>query len=558
MRWRILGKLKKEEKKARQEELIKVLFKNRGLVSQRQKEKFLDPPHPRYLTLKEMAISSQEVKKAILRIQKAIAGKEEIIVYGDYDADGVSATAILWETLDSLGARVMPHIPNRTDEGYGLNVETIKKLKAKNPSLGLIVTVDQGIVAHGKIDFARSLGIDVIVTDHHQPAKTKPKALAVIHTTQLAGAGVSWVLARELVKNEPVERLKVLKQLELAAIGTITDLLSLVGSSRSLVKWGLKELNQSQRLGLKFLFKEAGIEKGRIGTYEIGFIIGPRLNATGRIENALESLRLLCTRNRERADYLAKKLGEINRRRQKLMEKTAFEAREAWLAQRRKGAKLAFVDGEGWEEGVIGLAASKLVEEFYLPVVVISRGKNQSRASARSVDGFNIVEAFQGMGNLLIDAGGHPMAAGFTIETKNLAKVKQKLVAIAEQRLNARILERTLKIDCEIDFNDLNFAFFSQLKKFAPFGVGNPQPDFVTRGLEAVKAGLVGKENQHLKLMVQSPKSSKSFPAIGFGMGEYFPQLSPGKKIDLAYNLTVNEWGGEKKLELKIKDLKTR
>jgi len=527
------------------------LLKNRGLISKEQKQEFSKPPDPFSIPASKLGVSPTEIKKACLRIKRAITGKEEIIVYGDYDADGICATAIVWETLNSLGAKVMPHIPHRVEEGYGLNVETIKKLKKEKPNLKLIITVDHGIVAHKKIDFARLLGIDVIVTDHHQSIRKKPLAEAVIHTTELSGAGVAWVLVRELIaKNDAREKLS------LAAIGTITDLLAVIGPNRSLIKWGLEELNRTTRVGLKSLYQEAGVEEKMISTYEVGFIIGPRLNAAGRIEHALDSLRLLCTRNKERAEQLAHSLGEINRRRQKMMKETALQARGAWLSQKVSGAKIIFVDGEDWEHGVIGLAASKLVEEFYLPVIVISRGEKQSKASARSIDGFNIIEAIKEADNLLIDVGGHPMAAGFTVETKNLDQLKQKLIAVAEQRIESRILERTLRVDCELELEDLNLDFFNQLDRFSPFGIGNPQPDFVSRRLEIVDANLVGRDRRHLKLIVRSPVARIEFSAIGFGLGEYYSRLSQGKKVDLAYNLILNEWNGTRKLELRIKDIK--
>jgi single-stranded-DNA-specific exonuclease len=559
MRWRILGNLKKTNLKDRQEELIRVLFKNRDLASPKKRQEFLHPLHPQKLTLKALGLSKRELKKALGIIKKTIALKKEIIVYGDYDADGICGTAILWETLHLLGAKVLPYIPDRIKEGYGLNKKTIQKLAKNSPNLGLLITVDQGITAHEKVSFAQSLGLEVIISDHHVLPKTPPAAAAIVHTTKLSGSGVAWVFSRELAHAFPsaIKKGTINSLLELAAIGTVTDLLPQVGPNRSLVAFGLKSLSQTKRLGLKALFKAAAIDKTKaFTTYEIGFIIGPRLNASGRIGHALDSLRLLCTKNRDRAGRLAKKLNETNRRRQEMMKATAEEAREAWLKKRSKNQKLIFVESSDWEQGVIGLAASKLAEEFYLPVIVISRGKTHSKASARSIDGFNLIEAIREAENLLVDVGGHPMAAGFTVETKNLKKLREKLISIAEQKVESRILQKTLKIDCEVRLSDLSLSLFDRLNNFAPFGISNSQPDFVSRKAEVVDARLVGRDQRHLKLTIRDPESKQTFGAIGFGMKEFYEKLLPEKKIDLAYNLIIDNWTGTRKLQLKLKDLK--
>lgn len=559
MRWRILGKIKAKAQEQRQKEIVKILFKNRGLVSAKQKEDFLNPVSPFDYSLKELGISLRETRKAISRIIEAIGRKEKIIVYGDYDADGICGTAIVWESLNRMGAKVMPYIPDRINEGYGLNKETIKRLKDESPDLKLIITVDQGITAGEKVKFAQGLGIEIIITDHHVLPRVLPPAMAVFHTTSLCGAALAWVLVRELAKAKNfslISKERLISLLELATIGTITDLLPLIGPSRSIVFFGLKKLNQTERLGFKALFKEAGVEEGKIGPYEVGFIIGPRLNSAGRIENALDALRLICTNDFKRASDLACSLGKTNRRRQEIMEETASGARKIWMEKRKDGAKIIVLDHPDWEEGVIGLAASRLVEEFYLPVVVISKGEKHSKGSARSVHGFNIIEAIREAQNLLVDVGGHPMAAGFTVETKNLDKVKEKLVEIAEQRVDSRILEKTLRVDCEVGLDDLNWSLYRKIADFSPFGVGNPQPDFVSREIEVKEARLVGRDNKHLKMAVRSPETKRTFNTIGFGMGEIYPQLSPEKKIDLAFNLMVNEWDGRKSLELRVKDIR--
>jgi single-stranded-DNA-specific exonuclease len=557
MRWRILSKIRSQRKTDRQKEIVKTLLRNRGLKTKKQQREFLHPPRPANLTLKQLGFSTTEMKKAVKRLGKAIRNKEEMIVYGDFDADGISGTAILWEVLTKLGAKVIPYIPERIEEGYGLNTKSIHQLKEDYPELSLIVTVDHGIVADQKVDFARKLGVEVIVTDHHQPGKTKPQATAIIHTTALSGAGVAWILARELgVK-------KVDSYLELAAIGTIGDLLPLVGPNRALVIEGLEKINQTKRPGLLALFEQTGVVRGTIGAYEVGFMIAPRLNAMGRLEHAMDSLRLLCTRDPERAQRLAQKLETTNRRRQKLTEASVLHAKELVISQYPEiktstSPKLIYIGHESYQEGVIGLVASKLVEEFYRPAIVISRRKERSKASARSIEGFNIVEAIRAASEFLVDSGGHPMAAGFTVETKYLGPVGERISQVAEKLLNKEKLTKTLKIDSELEFGDLTPEFYQKIASLAPFGIGNPQPVFATRRVKVLDARLVGTDNQHLKLRISHQPSATSHQAIGFGLGHLYSQLYPEKPIDIAYNLMINQWNGKKRLELRLKDIKIK
>ncbi|MFI5241028.1 MAG: DHH family phosphoesterase, partial [Microgenomates group bacterium] len=287
MKWEVISKNRVKSQK----ELIDILLKNRGIVNKKDRESFFEPKIPEKLTLKELGISESEVKKAIVRIKKAIKTQEKVFVYGDYDADGVCATAIMWETLFSIGLNVLPYIPERFSEGYGLNVESIKKLKEENVDLGLIITVDHGIVADKKIDTAKELGIDVVITDHHQPGKAKPKPFALVHTTKISGSGVSYIFANEIKKKIDVVKKLDRDSLELAAIGTIADQLPLIGPNRSIAKYGLDALNKTKRVGLITLFENAAVKIGNIGTYEVGFMIAPRINAMGRLGHAIESLR---------------------------------------------------------------------------------------------------------------------------------------------------------------------------------------------------------------------------------------------------------------------------
>lgn len=536
--------------KGKSEEIIKILLANRGIKKEKEVKEFLDPPDPYSLDAKSLGISKTELEKAFKRIKKAKKFKEKVIVYGDYDTDGVCATATIWELVDGLGIQTMPFIPKR-EEGYGMKVERIEQFKKEGASL--IVTVDHGIVANAQIEHAKKIGIDVIVTDHHLPGKKKPKAKAIIHTTQLAGVGVAWFLACYLAKKFNQE--KLIPDLDLVTIGTITDVMPLLGPNRAIIKHGFADVRQTKRPGLIALYEQAGIVAENIGAYEIGFIIGPRLNASGRMDDPMDSLRLVCTREPERAESLAQAIEQRNRERQLLTDKTTAQARDLWLTQDGK-SNLIFVSHETFQEGVVGLVAGKLTEEFYRPAIVVAWGKEFSRASARSINEFNIVEAIKSCADILGPHGGHPLAAGFTVETKNLEKLRKRLVKIAEEKLDPTKLSPTLKIDLELGFEQLTLELAKKIEKLNPFGFGNPEPVFLNRNLVVEEATLVGNDSQHLKITVNCQLSAVSFRAIGFGMGQRFSELSPEKKIDLAYNLIVNEWNGNKELQLKLKDFR--
>lgn len=539
MDWQLVKKNTKNKSATTIEEIVAILLANRGIKDEKE---FFNPRHPKSLSLKELAISQLQVKKATARINKAITDKESIVVYGDYDADGVCATAVLWEALYELGANALPHIPERFSEGYGLNAATVKELKAKSPNLKLIVTVDNGIVATKAVESANELGVDVIITDHHQKEKKLPEAYAIVHTDKIGGAAVAWILAREL---------GIQGGLDLAGIGTIADILPLVGANRSFAKFGLENINKSRRPGLLALLKEASVTAGEVGTYHIGFLVAPRINAMGRLAHSLDSLRLLCTPVESRAQELAKLLNRTNGKRQKIVEEVVNHARQA--AKKSKTDGIVLLANEQYHEGVIGLAAAKLVEEHWRPAIVISKGDEISKASARSIPGFNIIEAIRQFSDLIEEGGGHPMAAGFSIKTANITKFQKKLNAFAKTLLTDKILTRKLKIDLAIGFKSLNWSLEKSLEKFAPTGLGNPTPTFATFGTEIIEARGVGSQNTHLKLALKN--EDRVFEAIAFGFGNLAQKLSAGNKIDIAYSLEANVWNGNKSLQLKIKDI---
>ncbi|HEX6977036.1 MAG TPA: single-stranded-DNA-specific exonuclease RecJ [Patescibacteria group bacterium] len=540
-RWEVLGK---------SEDLIDSLLESRGLKSKKEKELFLNPKSPYDLSLKELKISEAQVKKAAGRLKQAKKKNEKVIVYGDYDADGICSTAILWETLYLLGIDAMPFIPDRFSDGYGLSSESVKRLKKKNPDLRLIITVDNGIVANKAVETANKLGIDVIITDHHLPGKAKPKAYAVVHTTLIAGSAVSWVFSREILQSFKEKKEKL--GLELVGIGTIADQLPLVGANRSFAKFGLIDLNKTKRPGFVCLLKDAGVKEGEVGTYEINYIIAPRINAMGRLSNGLDSLRLVCTKDVKKALDLAKNVNDTNIERQKLVDTVVTHARQSYADI--GGKKIIVLSHESYHEGVIGLAASRLVEEFYRPSIVISTKGKIAKASARSISGFNIIETLRKLEDLWVEGGGHPMAAGFSIETAKISEFTKRLEELVEPLLTEELLTKKLRIDLETDFEKLNWDLVKTLTLFVPMGLGNPTPTFLTRGVEIKEVKPVGQTKKHLKLKLS--KGGKFFDAIAFGFGEYYSELLGKEKVDVVYALEENVWNGSRSLQLRVKDLK--
>lgn len=508
MKWNILSK--------NNENIIDTLLKNRGI---KDKKEFLNPKPPEFkLTL----------GKSLTRIKKAIKNQEKIVVYGDYDADGICATAIIWETLNSLGAKVLPFIPSREKEGYGLSIEGIKSIDAN-----LIITVDNGIVANEAVDYANKNKIDIIIIDHHERPKKIPKAFAIVHTTKLCAAGIAYFFSKKLVKNP---------SLELAAIATITDLLPLTEVNRSLVKYGLESLKDTQRVGLRAILEVAGIEK--VGTYEIGFMIGPRLNASGRIESALTALRLLCTNNKGKAKELAKLLNETNKDRQEMTEKMTIHAKSLAKIE----GKIIVLEHESFHQGVIGLVAGKLVEQYYLPAIVIAKTDGISKASARSIAGFNIIEAIRACDEILLNAGGHPMAAGFSIETSRISEFRRLISDYAKEKITDDLLERSLRVDCVLKLNQITMDLYQEIQKMAPFGMGNPEPVFASSvTIDNIRA--VGQEGKHLKLVVNS------LDAIGFNLGNWLPKIKVGDSVKIAYSISLDTFNFNHKLQLKVRDI---
>jgi single-stranded-DNA-specific exonuclease len=522
------------------------LLENRG-IEKGLVDNFL---HPRLNALISPKRLFPDLEKAVTRIKKAVSDQELIFVYGDYDVDGITASAILWETLDYLGGKVMPYIPDRRTEGYGINSEALEALARQGAKV--VISVDCGITAVEQANIAKKLGIDLIITDHHQPQALLPQPFALLHSTSLSGSGVAFGLATEILNSFNKDKDgQFFKNLELATLGTVADMVPLKADNRIIVSNGLPLLSKSSRVGLISLYSEAGMGKV-IGTYEIGFLISPRLNAMGRMESALDSLRLLLTRDKTRADNLAQKLGQTNKLRQESTQK-ALEHAMNTVERDYLGSKLFVISSPGYEEGIVGLVAGRISEKFHRPTAVISESAPLSKGSARSINSFNITLALGSQAHLLAAHGGHPMAAGFSVTIENINPLRDGLVKRAEESLKEEDLLPVIKIDAEIRIDQVNQELVDLIKEFEPFGIGNPEPLFLTKNLEVLETRLVGKENQHLKIVFRD-EYGEVLEGVGFNLGNKNPP--EGSNIDIVYSVQENYWHSRKRIEARVKDLR--
>jgi len=556
--------------------VISQLLWNRGIISQkgiksgRQEEliaHFLNPDFSKGLG---DPLLFRDMEKAVSRIQKAIESNEKIAIWGDYDVDGTCATALLVETFKFLGKEVFYYIPHREDEGYGLNQGGIEELAKKGTTL--IVTVDCGSKSFREIDEAKKLGIDVVITDHHLPDEKSPKAAAFINPKQkgckypfkdLSGVGVAYKLAQAIL-GQRVESGELRRedgegflkwQLDLVALGTIADIMPVLGENRVLVHYGLIVLSKTKRAGLQELFKISKLDPRDVSTYKIGFILGPRLNAAGRMESAKKSLELLLETNPKIARKIAMELDDLNKKRQELQEKLTKEARSIVLEE-AGDQKIIVLAKENWPSGVLGLIASKLTDEFGKPSLVASKYENEWKGSARSISNFNIVEALESVSKYLVRFGGHQGAAGFGVKLSKISEFKREIEKKANKKIKDADLGKEILVDLEIDLENLTQELYAKIQEFEPFGLGNREPVFLAKNLEVTTIKLVGQNANHLKLGLRCLNSGKNYSAIGFGLVRENGHLQHGDKIDVVFSPTLNEWNGSRNIELRIIDLK--
>ncbi|MEW5719445.1 MAG: single-stranded-DNA-specific exonuclease RecJ [Chloroflexota bacterium] len=536
--------------------VVQILY-NRGITAPEQADSFLAPD-----ALIGNPFQMRGVNEAIDRLRRAIRAGEAIAVYGDFDADGVTATALLVQVLKSLGAKVKPYIPHRIDEGYGLNLDALQQLK--DDGARVVITVDCGVRSLDEVAFGTRIGLDMIITDHHAPTDELPNAFAVIDpkqpqcqypTKELSGVGVAFKLAQALLRvndRVPLKNQTPISEdalLDLVALGTVADLVPLTNENRALVKRGIARLRQSERPGIQSLIRHAAIKPEMLDTGNIGFTLAPRLNAAGRLEHALMAYDLLTTIYPDEAEALAQKLEATNRERQQLTAKLTLQARDV-VAARADDESLLFVVDPEFLEGIVGLIASRLTEEFYRPSVAVHRGETESRGSARSISEFNIVAALDECRDLLVRHGGHAMAAGFTVRNENLSALETRLRAIAARTLAPSELAPTLTVDAEASLSEMSWALQKSLEQLAPFGYGNREPIFVSRNVGVREARLVGGE--HLKLLLSDGQIV--WDAIAFRQGSWVGNLP--QRIDVAYQLDARTWNDERRLQLNVKDIK--
>jgi single-stranded-DNA-specific exonuclease len=531
-----------------------------ALLQPARAEDLLDP-----LQLKGMS-------GAVGRIRQALAAGEHIRVYGDYDADGVTSTALMTRLLSSLNARFDIYIPHRGSEGYGLNIPAIEQAAAEGVSL--IVTVDNGISAVEPIAHAKRLGIDVVVTDHHEPPAQLPgDAVAIVNPKQpgcpypnkgLCGAGVAFKLAHALLGRPPLE------WADLAAIGTIADLMPLLGENRLIARLGLAQMRSQPSVGIRALATVSGIQPETLTSGRVGFSLAPRLNAGGRLERADGAVRLLTTSDAGEAEMLARELDRLNLERQRLVEQTVEEAECMWAdkllawptgeadayAKAGGGPNVIVLSHPGWHAGIAGLVASKLVERHHRPAIILAEdpASGTAKGSARSIDGFDLYAALTDCAEYMVHYGGHQAAAGLTIPIGCIGMLEQAMHRIAAERLRPEDWQpkKTADLICTLD--EITLAAAEALGALEPFGQGNPTPRLILEGLQVRQCRPLGKDGQHVRLIVG--QGGQTLEAVGFGLGSLSEQLAPGRKLDLLGELTLNEWNGHLRIQFSIKDLR--
>ena len=545
-----LEKVDEISKKYNISNLLAIALVNRGIIEEEDLKIFLNPTrkdfHDPFLL--------PDMDKAVDRIIKAIENKEKVIIYGDYDVDGITSITVLKKFLEERGIEVAEHIPNRLEEGYGLNIESIKEIAKDNYTL--MITVDCGISGLEEVKYAKELGIETIITDHHEPLEELPEAIAIvdakIKTSKypfrgLAGVGVVFKLIQAIGLKLGLEEKEYLKFLDLVCVGTISDIVPLVDENRVIAKLGLKLVEVTKNHGLAALLKAAGYKN--IDSNSVSFGIAPRINACGRMGYQEEALNLFLSENSKEAEILTEKLNNYNKQRQEI-EKRIFEEATRKIEETKNES--AIVLGEdNWHHGVIGIVASKITEMYFKPTILICFEEEFGKGSGRSIQGFDLHNALCKSSEYLEKYGGHEMAVGLSLKRDNFQNFKKKFQEIASQS-NIEEIIPIIKVDAEINSNDLQINKIKELKMLEPFGEGNKLPIFLYKNLKIDSIRALS-EGKHLKLTLKD--DNKIIQAIGFNMGHLSGEYLIGDKVDVVGTLEINEFNGYENIQINLKDI---
>jgi len=559
MRWQILTKITEDFKSKFPEinPIILQLLANRGLKTQEEIDEFLMPDYSQDLN---DPFIFQEMEKAVGRIYKAIREKEKILIYGDYDTDGVVSTVILYQTFKKIGAEVETYLPDREKEGYGLNKEAIGSFKEKG--INLIITCDCGISNVEEIEEAKKAGIETIITDHHREPKILPDAFVIIDPwlkrekypfKELAGVGVAFKLIQSLLQhpNSQLDEKEAFEKwlLDLVALGTIADSMPLLKENRVLCKYGLIVLNKTKNPGLKFLIEKAGL-RSEIDAEKISYQLSPRLNVSGRMDHANQSLKLLLAEKQE-ALKLASEINNLNVKRQKLIEEI-FNEIKSEIGEGPK-EKILVIFKEKALVGLLGLLANKLLDVYHRPALVLTKNSNgKIKASGRSIEEFDLFSSLSSLVDYFEDFGGHAQAAGFTLKNPDdFEKFKKEIEKIVSQKIKDEDLIPQLEIETEVDLPAVNWDLYEELLKFEPFGKDNPKPYFLLSNIYLRNIEIVGQNQNHRRLTLEDGRKM-----IYFNSEKKVEDLKIGDQINVVFELGVNEWNGERSLEMKVVDLR--
>jgi len=512
----------------------------------------------------------KDMNLAIERIEKAIQHHQKIMVFGDYDVDGTTSVALVYSFLKKYYENIDYYIPDRYEEGYGISYKGINYASENNVSL--IIALDCGIKAVKKIDYANSLGIDFIICDHHTPDKKIPEAVAILDPKRpdcnypfkgLSGCGVGFKMLEAFSKTNNIPLNKLYEFLDLVAVSIASDIVPIVDENRILTHFGLKQLNSNPRSGLKSIMNIAGIggKNHEIVVEEIVFRIGPRINAAGRIESAKKAIELLVTENQKKAEQIAKKVNTCNESRKHIDRHITQEALKMISTEpafREKKATVLY--NSEWHKGVVGIVASRMIEIYHRPTIILTASNGLATGSARSVPGFNVYNALEQCSDLLENFGGHQYAAGLTLDIKNIQEFKRRFEDIVERTITEEQLIPQINIDANIDLNEITPKFFRILKQFQPFGPENHSPVFAVKNVvDSGDSRLVGSSKEHIKLsLTQQNNHTPVFPGIAFGQSNHFTHIQAGKPFDICFSVEENNFRGLKNLQLNIKDIKTK